>query len=64
MIKNSPTLVNVADYGIKGSNFYWHRKERYNVTEAELQEVGVTDGNAYVDESIITPPFNRLQEIR
>jgi pimeloyl-ACP methyl ester carboxylesterase/D-alanyl-D-alanine dipeptidase len=48
-------LVNVTDYGITGINFYWTRKERFGVSEKEMNEVGIYDGNAYVDKSIIEP---------
>ncbi len=48
-------LVKLSDYGIKGENYYWSRRERYNLTEQELHTVGVFDGGAYVDENIIFP---------
>lgn len=32
-------LVNVADYGIKGINYYWKRKEKFHLTEDELYAV-------------------------
>lgn len=48
-------LVKTDDFGIKGVNYYWHRKEMYNITDIELESVGVTNGFAYVDKSIIMP---------
>lgn len=48
-------LVNSAEFNIKGVNYYWTRKERYNISEEELRAVGVTDGNAYIDKALIPP---------
>jgi D-alanyl-D-alanine dipeptidase len=48
-------LVKSTDYGIKGVNYYWTRRERYNLTEAELIAAGLTDGDAYIDESLVEP---------
>lgn len=57
MNKKEPTrnLVNISDFGIRGSNYYWTRRERFNINKAELAKAGVEDGNAYVDESLILP---------
>ncbi|MFA5158693.1 MAG: M15 family metallopeptidase [Patescibacteria group bacterium] len=53
--KKRPKLVNLADFGLRGFNYYWTRKERYKINDVELKSVGVSDGNAYVDESLIKP---------
>jgi D-alanyl-D-alanine dipeptidase len=54
---NSPmpprNLVNVSDYGLKGINFYWTRRARFNMSEAELNQAGVFDEHAYVQEVLI-----------
>lgn len=46
-------LVNVADYGIKGINYYWDRKDKFNLSEDELRSVGVNGNYAQVDEVLI-----------
>jgi D-alanyl-D-alanine dipeptidase len=48
-------LVNVSDFGIQGINFYWTRKERFNLSEEELNAVGVVNEHAYVRQEIIEP---------
>jgi len=48
-------FVNTAAYGIKGVNYYWTRRERFGITEEELREASVADGDAYVAERIIGP---------
>ncbi len=54
-MSTKPSLVNVSDYGLKGINFYWTRKERFNLSEGELNSAGVMDADAYVSEVIIEP---------
>ena len=46
-------LVNVADFGIKGANYYWTRRERFGISDEELKSAGVFDGNAYLDRELI-----------
>jgi len=46
-------LVKSTDYGIKGVNYYWTRRERYNLTEAELIAAGLANGDAYIDEGLV-----------
>lgn len=55
-------LVSTADYGIKGFNHYWTKRDFYNMTEVELNAAGVTNGNAYVDESLI-PLLQQVNEV-
>lgn len=52
-ITMQPNLVSTTDFDIKGVNYYWTRKERYNISEEELRTAGVTNGNAYIDKSLI-----------
>lgn len=54
-MNKKPDLVNLADYGLKGINFYWTRKERFNLSEEELNSADVFDASAYVDKAIIDP---------
>ncbi|MEI8060679.1 MAG: hypothetical protein WCG99_00060 [Candidatus Berkelbacteria bacterium] len=51
----SENLVNIADFGIKGANYYWTRSERYKISKDELENAGVFDGNAYLDKKLIAP---------
>jgi len=55
-------LVNLSDFGIRNINYYWERKERYNLTEVELAAVGLINGQAQVDESII-PKLKMANEL-
>lgn len=55
-------LVNVADYKIKGINYYWARKEMFNLTDEELRSVGVKDNYARVDQKLI-PKLKEANEI-
>jgi D-alanyl-D-alanine dipeptidase len=48
-------LVNVADYGLEGVNYYWTRRERFGFTEKELISVGMSNGSAYVLKELIGP---------
>jgi len=59
-------IVNVNEHGIKGINYYWSRKDKFNITEAELRECGVEGDFAYVKEELIEPlkaANNDLQEL-
>ena len=54
--KHQPeNLVNIADFGIKGANYYWTRSGRYKISKEELGNAGVFDGNAYLDKELIVP---------
>jgi D-alanyl-D-alanine dipeptidase len=57
-----PPLINLTDAHIKNINYYWHRRDMYDLTEAELIEAGVHDGNAYVCQEII-PALHKANEI-
>lgn len=47
-------LVKLSDYGIKNINYYWERRDKFNLTEAELAGVGITGNDAVVDYSLIS----------
>ncbi len=57
-------LVATADFGIQGINFYYIRREAYNLTADELSSVGVTNEKAYVHEAIIGPLQRANDEFR
>jgi D-alanyl-D-alanine dipeptidase len=47
-------LVNLADFGIRGMNYYWVRRANFNVSEEELRSVGVTGNIVQVDVKLIS----------
>lgn len=47
-------LVKLSDFGIKGINYYWERRDNFNLSEAELFEVGIVGNEAQVDEKLIS----------
>lgn len=55
-------LVATADYGVKGVNHYWDKRDFYGMSEQELNDAGVHDNKAYVDESLI-PLLNKANEV-
>jgi D-alanyl-D-alanine dipeptidase len=55
-------LVNTKDYGIKGINYYWTRKDKFNLAEDELRSVGVKDNCALVDKRLL-PKLKKANEI-
>jgi D-alanyl-D-alanine dipeptidase len=48
-------FVYIDQYELLGSNFYWHKRATYNISEAELFEVGLHGDRVLVHESIIQP---------
>jgi D-alanyl-D-alanine dipeptidase len=54
-------LVNVADYGMNGINYYYTRRDKFGLSLKELSAVGVTNNSAYVDKSII-PALQKVRE--
>jgi len=54
-------LVNVSDYGIKSINYYWARKEQFNLSLDELNSVGIAGDETLVDAQII-PGLLRANE--
>lgn len=55
-------LVNLPDYGIKSINYYWERREKFNITEDKLKSIGVTGDFAQVDEKLI-PKLQDANEV-
>ena len=49
------TLVKTSDFGVEGINYYFVRREMYNLSLEELRYAGVNDQFAYVEQSIIQP---------
>jgi D-alanyl-D-alanine dipeptidase len=48
-------LVDARAFGIKGINFYWTNRERYNISTEELLAAGVKDDGVYIDQDLIEP---------
>lgn len=46
-------LVRSSEHGIKGINYYWERREKFNITTDELRQVGVDGNFAYIDASLV-----------
>lgn len=55
-------LVNLSDFGIKSINYYWDRREKFNLTEKELWEIGIFGNIAHVDEKLV-PKLKEANEI-
>lgn len=55
-------LINLSDCGIKCINYYWERREKYNISEKELASVGVTGNDVMLDERLI-PILNDANSI-
>lgn len=50
-----PNLVNITEYKLKGSNFYWNKHAQYDITLDELLAIGVTDDTVLVHRDLIAP---------
>lgn len=50
--------MNLEEFGVKGLNYYWAKKEQFNISTDELIAAGVTDGSAYIDKALVTPLQN------
>ncbi|MCL2869633.1 hypothetical protein FWF48_02385 [Candidatus Saccharibacteria bacterium] len=53
-------LVDIADYGIKGINYYVARAEQLGVTKDELASIGITNSSALVRREML-PSLLRAQ---
>jgi D-alanyl-D-alanine dipeptidase len=48
-------MINATESGIKSMNYYWNRKEKFNLTVEELRKCGVEGDFAYINEDLIEP---------
>ena len=55
-------LVKLSDFNIKSINYYWERKDKFNLTETELATVGVINNDVMVDSSLI-PKLQKANEL-
>lgn len=53
-------LVYITDYGIKGSNFYWHKYAAHGLTKEDILDAGLADDRVQVSEKII-PGLTQVQ---
>jgi D-alanyl-D-alanine dipeptidase len=52
-------LVYIDDYGLRGTNFYWHKYEAKGLTKEDILNAGLTSDRVQVHASII----NALQKV-
>ena len=55
----NPNFVFIDEYGLLGANYYWRKRDDYNLTEEELKQAGLVDERVKVHQDIIKP----LQEV-
>lgn len=48
-------LVYIDEYGLPGSNFYWHKYEAKGLTKEDILSVGLTSDRVQVHKDIIQP---------
>lgn len=58
------TLVNIREYGLLGSSFYWHRYADYGFTLDELKQTGVVDDAVWVNIAVIPALLDVDTELR
>lgn len=49
------TLVYIDTYGLKGTNFYWHKYEAKGLTKEDILTTGLTSDRVQVHKDIIEP---------
>ena len=59
MMAPKSKLVDVRDFGIKGINYYFERKEQFGISAGELAAIGV-DNSVLVNQAII-PALQKVQ---
>jgi D-alanyl-D-alanine dipeptidase len=61
---NTPTdLVYIDDYGLRGSNFYWHKYATHGLTKEDILAAGLTSDRVQVSETLIKPLFAVNKEL-
>lgn len=48
-------LVYIDDYGLQGTNFYWHKYEAKGLTKQDILDTGLTSDRVQVHKDIIKP---------
>lgn len=57
-------LVYIDEYNLLGINYYWNRRESYNMSEQELNAVGFFDDRVQVHKDIVEPLQNADREFQ
>ncbi len=57
-------LVYIDEYGLIGSNFYWHKYEAKGLTKEDILAAGLTGDRVQVDESLIVPLQSIERDLR
>lgn len=52
---NNIDLVYIDDYGLRGTNFYWHKYEAKGLSKQDILNVGLTNDRVQVHKDIIEP---------
>jgi len=48
-------LVYIDEYGLRGTNFYWHKYEAKGLSKQDILETGLTSDRVQVHRDIIEP---------
>lgn len=62
--ENQPKMVFIDDYGLLGSNFYFHKYAAHGLTKEDIEKVGLTTDRVQVSEKIINPLISVDAELR
>lgn len=57
-------LVYIDTYGLRGSNFYWHKYETHGLTKDDIMGAGVTSDRVQVDEVMVPALLAADAELR
>lgn len=57
-------LVYIDEYGLLGSNFYWHKYAVHGLTKADITNTGLTNDRVQVSEKIIGELVSIDKELR
>ncbi|HEY0010653.1 MAG TPA: hypothetical protein VGB97_01915 [Candidatus Paceibacterota bacterium] len=57
-------FVYIDDYGLLGSNFYWHKYANHGLSKEDILAAGVVDDRVQVHKSLIDPLLSAEQELR
>lgn len=52
---NEAELVYIDEYGLRGTNFYWHKYEAKGLTKEEIVTAGLTSDRVQVHKDLIEP---------
>jgi len=61
---NKSDLVYIDDYGLRGTNFYWHKYEAKGLSKEDILSAGLTSDRVQVHEEIIDALVNVDKEFQ